>query len=169
MKQGYIKIYRKIKDSFIWADKEPYDKRSAWLDLLMKANYKDKKVFIENKLVLIPRGSFHTSIKKLSEEWKWNEKKTSKFLKALESDKMLTVIRSAHGSTITIENYGVYQDMGSTDGSTDSAQMGAHFPTTNKYKEIDKDNIKQFSKNKQFNSMEQQDYDFDLLEKKGTK
>lgn len=36
--KGWVKIHRAIEDSGIWQHKEPFDKRSAWIDLIMMAN-----------------------------------------------------------------------------------------------------------------------------------
>jgi hypothetical protein len=38
---GWIAIDRKLLDSLIWNDDEPFNKRAAWIDLLMMANYED--------------------------------------------------------------------------------------------------------------------------------
>ncbi len=44
MAKGYISIHRKIWNSDIWNSNEPFDVRSAWLDLVLMANHKDKKM-----------------------------------------------------------------------------------------------------------------------------
>ena len=77
--KGWITIHRKIKDNWIWNDKEPFDKRSAWIDLILKANHKNKKFLYNGKLIEVERGSRITSIKKISEEWHWSRKKVKNF------------------------------------------------------------------------------------------
>ena len=107
--KGWISLYRKMQEHWIWKSTEPFDKRSAWLSLLFKANHKDTNVMIDSKLVTIKRGSFITSELKLANEWKWSRKKVRTFLKRLEADQMLTKNSTTKYTTITIENWDLYQ------------------------------------------------------------
>lgn len=107
---GWISLYRQIVDNWIWKSKEPFDKRSAWISLLLKANHKDTKVMLEGKPIEIKRGSFVTSELKLSSEWQWGRKKVRLFLKSLEQDKMLVKNSTTKYTTITIENWDLYQN-----------------------------------------------------------
>lgn len=108
--EGWISIYRKFQEHWIWKSSEPFDKRSAWLSLLLKANHKDTKVMIDSKPIEVKKGSFITSEIKLSTEWKWGRKKVRTFLKSLEDDRMLTKNSTTKYTTITIENWELYQN-----------------------------------------------------------
>lgn len=108
---GWIKLHRKLQDGWIWLEKEPFDKRSAWVDLLLTANHSDKKILFNGELITVKRGQILTSIRKLAERWKWSYDKTSRFLKLLESDGMLRKESDNCRTLLTIENYEVYQDM----------------------------------------------------------
>jgi DNA replication protein DnaD len=109
--QGWIKLHRKIKHCYLWQDNEPFDKRSAWIDLILNANHADNKTLINNQLVLVKRGEFITSEVKLSERWKWDRGKVRRFLKLLETDNMiLKTATSRLYITIEIINYDEYQD-----------------------------------------------------------
>lgn len=129
---GWIKLHRKIQYSAIWQDDEPFDRRSAWIDLLMMANHSERKILFDGKIVTVERGQFLTSILKLSQRWKWDRKKVSKFLNLLETDEMVTTKRTTHGTTITIVNYEKFQFQGTTDGTTDGTTttptMGQRLP-----------------------------------------
>ena len=46
-KKGYVFVYRSVKDNWIWNSKEPFDKRSAWIVLILTANHQDKKINFE--------------------------------------------------------------------------------------------------------------------------
>jgi hypothetical protein len=120
---GWIKLYRQIQKSWIWESGKPFDERSAWIDLLLTANHFDNKIFVDGDLKTIERGQFVTSVLGLAERWGWERKKVSKFLNALESDNMITQNRTTHGTTLTIVNYGFYQDCGTTDGTTKGQPM----------------------------------------------
>ena len=125
---GWIKLHRKILDCFIWQDK-PYDKARAWIDLLLIAMHHDKKMLIDDEVVIIQRGSFMTSIVKLADRWGWSRNKVVRYLDMLESEQMLNTKRTPKGTLITIVKYDDYQlsDMSceatneSTDGATDES------------------------------------------------
>ena len=120
---GWIKLHRQIQDNIIWQEK-PFHKALAWIDLLLLANHKDKKVLIDNEVVIIERGQLHTSILKLADRWGWNRKTVSSFLNLLENEEMITQKRTARGTTLTIVNYGFYQNDGTTDGTSERTPEG---------------------------------------------
>lgn len=148
-KEGWIKTYRKIQDCWIWQIDKPFDERSAWIDLLLSANHKDVKMSFNGKFIIVKRGQFITSVRKLSEKWKWNKEKTLKFLRLLESDKMLKRDSDRFRTLLTIENYDIYQDCTDTERTQQGTQQGTqdgHEPATNKNEKNDK-NIKESNTN----------------------
>lgn len=115
--KGWIKLHRKILDCWIWQDK-PYDKARAWVDLLLLAMHHDKKILIDEKIVVISRGSFLTSIVKLSDRWGWSRNKVSRYLQLLENEQMLNTKRTPKGTLVTIVKYEDYQIFDSEDETT---------------------------------------------------
>lgn len=106
MAEGWIKLYRSIRKNWIWEDAQ---KLKWWLDILLQANHQDRKVLLGNELVLIERGSFHTSELKLSKKWGVSKTTVRKFLELLESDHMITTEKSKKGTTLKVTNYEDYQ------------------------------------------------------------
>jgi hypothetical protein len=107
--EGYIKLYRQIMDNKLWYTR-PFAKGQAWVELLMMANHKDNDFLFGNKTIHIERGSFITSILKLSERWGWSQHKTKDFINFLKSCQMLDIKSDNKKSLITIANYTLYQD-----------------------------------------------------------
>ena len=130
MSSGWIKLHRKILDCFIWQDK-PYDKARAWIDLLLIAMHHDKKMLIDDEVVMIQRGSFMTSIVKLADRWGWSRNKVVRYLDMLESEQMLNTKRTPKGTLITIVKYDVFQGMENTDSTTVDTTVGTTLDTTN--------------------------------------
>lgn len=112
---GYITIYRSLFDHDIWADREPFDKRSAWIDLIQMAYYRDSQIIDGMQLIEVKRGSFITSKKKLAERWNWSRKKVDRFLSLLESDHMVVQKSTNKWTMITLCNYCDLNDLGTTD------------------------------------------------------
>ena len=107
--EGWINIHRQIKENWIWKSEEPFDKRSAWIDLLLTVNHKNKRIPFENGFIEIERGQTLTSIKQLAERWKWSRHKVSDFLDQLERDTMIVQVRDTRKTLVSIVNYDKYQ------------------------------------------------------------
>ena len=111
MSTGWIKLHRKIKECYIWENNEQFDRRSAWIDLLLSANHQDKKILLGNEAIEVKRGSFVTSELKLMDRWKWSKTKVRGFLDMLQNDGMIVKISDKKKTTINIVNYNVYQEV----------------------------------------------------------
>ena len=66
--------------------------------------------FINGKPINVKKGSFITSEVELAKEWRWGRKKVRNFLKRLEDDRMLTKNSTSKYTSISIENWGIYQN-----------------------------------------------------------
>lgn len=108
--KGWIKLHRKIQEHWLWQDK-PFDRRSAWIDILMLANHEDRKVFFENEIIHVKRGEFISSEPKLAERWGWSRTKVRNFLTLLEKDCMILNKKEGKKRTrIIVLNYNEYQE-----------------------------------------------------------
>ena len=59
--------------SDVWNSKEPFDQRSAWIDLINAAAFYDDRVFwVGSEAVTLNRGEFFASIRYLAARWKWD-------------------------------------------------------------------------------------------------
>lgn len=110
MAYGWISIHRKIQQSDIWLDKEPFDKRSAWIDLIMMANHEDKQILFNGKFIEVKRGEKITSLKQLSDRWRWSTGKVKRFLNLLESGSMIELKTKRRYTSYKVVNYNIYQN-----------------------------------------------------------
>ena len=110
MRKGWIKLYRQIQNNWIWETSKPFDKRSAWIDILLSANYKSRKVNLGNELIGVEKGEFITSQVKLAEKWGWSRTKVRNFLDLLEKDGMIKKqVKNNKRTHLKVCNYGDYQ------------------------------------------------------------
>ena len=121
--RGFIVIDRALFSHWIWEER-PLSKGAAWIDLIGLANYKTVKKTVGENVVTYKRGTVFRSILQLSKRWGWDRKKVTRFLRALESDKMVALNSTTQGTTITIVNYNKYQIDGTTKGTTDGTTSG---------------------------------------------
>lgn len=116
---NFIPLNRSLQNNWIWNDKEPFDKRSAWIDLIMLANFETKKTPYKGEVIECKRGDVNLSILHLAARWRWSREKTRRFLRMLESDNMIQINATTHRTTITLVNYGFYNDYQPTNKTTD--------------------------------------------------
>ena len=107
--KGYIKLYRDIRDHWLWEDK-PFAKGQAWSDLLMLVNHEDKILMFDGHPIKVIRGMCITSLHKLADRWGWSTGKVSRFLNDLESEVMIRQERNTKRTTVSIVNYDIYQE-----------------------------------------------------------
>lgn len=109
--QGWITVDRKIFDNLIWCSDEPFDRRAAWIDLLLLVNHADNKVLIDGQIEVVKRGQRITSILYLSQRWRWSRNKTKNFFRdAREREYDISRSPSKKKTVITITNYDKYQN-----------------------------------------------------------
>lgn len=108
--KGWIKLHRQLQECPLWYG-ERFSKGQAWVDLLLLANHRDKKILFNGEMMNVERGQYLTSMVKLAEKWQWSRPTVVKFLNLLEKDKMITRSSDNTKTLITIENYNDYQDI----------------------------------------------------------
>lgn len=113
--KGWIKLHRQVRDNEIWRSTDRFDKRSAWIDILLSVNHEDRTIVTGMKEIVLQPGQMHTSIEHLAQRWNWNRKTVMDYLKLLEKLQMITTKRTTHGTTLTVVNWGFFQGDGTTD------------------------------------------------------
>lgn len=126
---GYISLHRKIRDCVLWEDKDPFDRRSAWIDLLLLANHSDKKIIFNGKAITIKEGQYLTSVRKLADNWHWSINRTQRYLGLLENENMIERKSDNHSTLITIVNYGFYQHKQYTDEHAENTHTDTDIDT----------------------------------------
>lgn len=115
---GFIKIHRKLRNNEIWLNKDPFDKRSAFIDLLLSANHDNRIAIIGTKNIPVNPGSFVTSKLKLATRWNWSRKKVDDFLELLKRLGMVTTKSTTTYTTVSIDNWALYQHKGTSEDTT---------------------------------------------------
>ena len=113
--RGFIVLDRAMSDWQWWDNTNGL---GLWIHILVDANWKDGW-FMGDR---IPRGSFATSIKRLSEETDLSEKCVRNWLKKFESAGQISVKGTNRYTLITVINYAKYQDVTLEKGEQDTEQ-----------------------------------------------
>ena len=114
MNTGYIKLYRKVTNSFVWTNANMF---KLWSLCLMKASHKESRFIFNGQEIAVSSGQFVTGRAVIEKEfnegvprdqqivgrtlWRW--------LKKFENEQMLSISSTPKYSGITINNWDDYQ------------------------------------------------------------
>ena len=87
--KGYIAVFRSMQEHWIYPNHRKFTEFEAWVDLLLEVNHKGKRVLIKGKVLDVNRGESIRSLENWAVRWLWNRSKVQRFLKLLQTDKML--------------------------------------------------------------------------------
>lgn len=124
--KGWVKTERALLDTAIWNNGEPFDERSAYIDIQLRANY-EEKIFRPRKsteVITIKPGELFTSVGMLSERWKWSENKVRRYLKMLKKVGLADFKRHPYGTLITLASIEVEGDGRHPHGTPDGRSGG---------------------------------------------
>lgn len=113
--EGWIKVYRKLRQSFVWTDA---NQLKLWLLVLMKASHSGNRFLFNGKEITVSSGQFVTGGTALASEFNQGvtpDKQVSsrsvwRWIKKFEKEKMLSIKSTAKYSVITVCNWSEYQD-----------------------------------------------------------
>ena len=98
------------------------------------------------ELIEVKKGSKITSLRQLSDRWKWSTNKVKKYLEQLQKDGMINYKSDNKKTLLTIENYGVYQGQGNTE-ETQKEHRSDTEENQKKFKSDAEENQKKTNKN----------------------
>lgn len=111
MHRGYVKLWRKFKDTDLWKQRREFSKFEAWLDIFTEANHKPDQVIIGNKVIDCERGQCIKSLETWMKRWNWGSKyKVRTFLTLLMKLGNIKTENESVTTRITVCNYNIYQD-----------------------------------------------------------
>ena len=112
---GWVKVYRQTLDSEFWTrSDEPFDWRSAFIHVLLSANWKQGISRKNGHMITIERGQWLTSIRNLMATFRWSRKRVENWLKGMDTYGMLTHKSVGFGTVLTVVNYDKFQSDGAT-------------------------------------------------------
>lgn len=109
--RGWISVQKQIRNHWVWRDPKYF---RAWMDMLMMANYSEVKKPYKETIVLIKRGEFPASIRKLGERWGMAPNTVNSFIKRLKADTMIDTHTKYGFTLVKIINYEKYQSQTDT-------------------------------------------------------
>lgn len=106
MHRGYIKVWRKLQQSFFYKDSHYVH---LWIHLLFKANHEPNEFMLNGKKMICNRGQIITGRNVLSKETGIDTNKVFRILKTLKSEQLIEQQSLSKFSLITVLKYEDYQ------------------------------------------------------------
>ncbi|WP_376708369.1 hypothetical protein [Shewanella surugensis] len=121
-KAGWVSLNRAITEHWIWQG-EQFTKGQAWVDLILRANYKPQTLTIKGRTFVVQMGQQARSEVTLGEAWGWSRNKVRRFMKKLVDEGMVEQQTIQVTSIITICNYVEYQRSAFRDGTANETAL----------------------------------------------
>lgn len=137
--QGWISLDRKILDHWLMGNSKYFH---AWVTILFRVNYKEKKAIIKGKIYNCERGSALYSLDSWAKIFgrKWTRSMVITFFKLLEGDAMISLKSDSKTSYLSVCNYDTYQQTVSTPSPAVLHPISGSPPQLNKEKKEKKEN-----------------------------
>jgi hypothetical protein len=125
---GHISLFRSIRKHWIWSDPQRFQ---WWVDILLEANHKEKKVLIGSELITCKRGECVVSVMSWAKRWRVNRGTVRRFFELLQSDSMIVLKPTNKTTHLTICNYDSYQSYRPSKTPSKGHQSDIKCDTTN--------------------------------------
>ncbi|MEF2782785.1 MAG: DnaD domain protein [Clostridium sp.] len=146
MAKGYIKLYRQIQDTSIWADS---NKLKLWLLCLLKATHDGRTQIVGNQTINLEPGQFITGRNDIADDFNRGAKRCCsvdgqtlfRWLKLFENLKMLNIKSTNKYTIVTLLNWDKYQS--NEQQMNIKRTSNEHQMNTNKNEKNDKNDLKE--------------------------
>lgn len=162
MDNGWVKIHRKVLDNpTVMKSPEHFQ---VWIYLILRASTKEYETSYYGNKVLLKPGQLVTSRRAIARDLDISPSKVTRVLNDFESDTLIEPLKSAKYSVITVLNYTLYQKSEPLNEPHLQEYIYINNKSINKDNIKDKKNIYKYSNKR--HGFQQNDYDFDELERK---
>lgn len=120
--RGVFAVDRGVWDHPMFASRDAFSKREAWMWLISEAAWKPHRRRIAGAMVSLARGQVSHSLRHLAECWGWSVKRVRGFLSDLEEDAMITTEADTGITVITVCKYNEYQRVSLPKGTDTGTQ-----------------------------------------------
>lgn len=143
LKEGYIKIYKKIIKSAVWNDSKTLQ---LWIYCLLRANFEAREIYFAGQTFKLKKGQFISSINNIAKDCNLTIQQTRSRLILLKNPKMptskITIKTTNKFSLITVINYTLYQDRNKQNNKqTNKPATNQQQQSNNNNKNINKENL----------------------------
>ena len=115
--EGEVVLTRTLLDHDIWQTAEPFDRRAAFVHLLLLANNRVSMPVIRGRVREMKVGQVGHSMQGLAKQWGWSVGKVRRFLDWLQNRGTIRFNIEGDETEITLVNYDLWNAQRNTDGT----------------------------------------------------
>lgn len=108
MVEGYVKIYRKLRDNPIYKNSKAVH---IWLECLFRASHKDNSIFLKRQKVSLKAGQFCMGYREFANSVSLGVSTVHYWFEVLEAERIVERKTSTQGTIVTILNWNDYQNV----------------------------------------------------------
>ena len=143
---GWIKLYRSIKNHWILEKTKPLTFFEAWIFILLEVNHSGQELRIGYDILKCERGESLNSLDTWAKIFHWHKSKVRRFFKLLEKDSMIELKKCEKTTHLKVCNYELYQGERNTSETQTKRKRNASetqvTPNKNVKKEKNVNNVK---------------------------
>jgi hypothetical protein len=106
---GWIKLYRSIKNHWLLEKNRPLTFFEAWTFILLEVNHSGQELRIGYEVLKCQRGESLNSLDTWAKLFNWHKSKVRRFFKLLEKDSMVELKKCKKSTHLRVCNYDIYQ------------------------------------------------------------
>ncbi len=106
---GWIKLFRSIKNHWLFPKSRPFTPFEAWIFILIEVNHNGEKCVFGYDILDCPRGDKLYSFDTWAKKFNWNKSKVRRFFNLLQKDNMIVLKSEQKTTRLTVCNYDSYQ------------------------------------------------------------
>jgi len=122
--KGYVAIWRKLTDHWLWNEDREKTRAEAWIDIIMQVQHSKEpsKHLIRGRIIFCHYGESIKALDTWGSRWKWKKGKVRTFLKLLEKDGQIETVNETVTLRLIVCNYKDYDAKAQSKKTVSSTQ-----------------------------------------------
>jgi hypothetical protein len=133
--EGWIKLYRKSYENFLYKTGKPHTRREAWEDILLNVNYETSFWNVGGQKIECKRGQSLMSLESCGKIFNWEKTRVKRFFDLLTKERMIVQENLRKTLRITVCNFEQYQDDRNANATQTLFECNANATQTQSIKE----------------------------------
>jgi hypothetical protein len=108
--EGYIALWRRLQNHFLWREHRTFSKAEAWIDILWEAQHSEepREVILGSVILIQNYAECLKSLDTWATRWNWHKSKVRRFLKLLQKENMIRFKSESITTRLFVVNYANY-------------------------------------------------------------
>lgn len=117
--EGYVPIWRKLRENPLWTEDREFSKLEAWIDILLEVQHKDEpcETLLGFDMIVTTQAESCKSLVTWGKRWNWSKSKVKRFFVLLKNMGMISFTNEKITTRLKVLNYRHYKDLATRERS----------------------------------------------------